>query len=127
MANQFFKSSIIFLFCIISSYLLAEQFIVKKKTKTPSTGKLKEMCCEQFADLLHQIPAIMHLLADVQTTSYGAISGYCEGVKTSFCESASKEQLKQTAQTLTELNQLFSDFIKKTNTKIQKVTDISIA
>lgn len=73
--------------------VLSNQFVVQKKTKLPSTHKLKEQCCEQYARIIQLIPGVMHSTADLQTIAFDILQRYCEGDAACLGSDLTKEQL----------------------------------
>jgi hypothetical protein len=73
-------------------YGMAE-FTEKRVKKGPSMATLKEQCCQEFGEILKQIPDMLRKIATLQEKSIEAISGYWQGDKESFCSMASREKL----------------------------------
>ena len=78
---------------VLSVWYGSAQFTEKRVKKGPSMATLKEQCCQEFGDILKQVPNMLRKVAALQEKALQAISGYWEGDKESFCNSASRQKL----------------------------------
>jgi len=79
--------------CIVFVWYGMAQFTEKRVKKGPSMATLKEQCCQEFGDILQQLPDMLRHVAAVQEKAMYAIRGYWQGDKESFCSTASREKL----------------------------------
>lgn len=89
---------------VISFFVLAENFVLKKQKRVPSQKVLKEQCCDEFGTLLELFPAIMRQMADLQEIAIKTIRGYWDGDKQSLCVCATKDQLESCTKRLAALD-----------------------
>ncbi len=78
---------------VVSVWYGMAQFTEKRVKKGPSMATLKEQCCQEFGEILKQIPDTLRKVAALQESAVQAISGYWEGDKESFCSTASRQKL----------------------------------
>ncbi len=98
-------NGIIVLFCFLNAVAhcegdVAQSFTAKRK-KGPSANSLKEQCCTSFGEVLSQSAGILSSIGLVQSNAVEIVSGYAQGDKQSWCEKASREQLKLCHEKLT--------------------------
>ncbi|TET36234.1 hypothetical protein E3J61_00950 [Candidatus Dependentiae bacterium] len=78
---------------VVSVWYGMAQFTEKRVKKGPSMATLKEHCCQEFGEILKQVPEMLRKVAALQEEAVQAISGYWEGDKESFCSTASRQKL----------------------------------
>jgi len=116
----FRKKRIVLVIGCISSFLIAEQFLIKNK-KTPSVSKLKEQCCEQYARIMQDVPDLLHVIADLQTKAITVIADYCDGDKTSSFQQASKDELLVYNQALSQIESILSNMKNQLAKQVEKL------
>ncbi len=78
---------------VMSVWYGMAQFTEKRVKKGPSMATLKEQYCQLCGEMLREVPVLLRKVAALQENALQAISGYWEGDKESFCNSASRQKL----------------------------------
>lgn len=73
------KKFVIIMLLIPAGLLLAESFVVEKKTKKVSSSKLKETCCSEFGEQLKLLAQMLKEMSVVQEKELLEIAKFLEG------------------------------------------------
>ncbi len=101
--------------------LVAAEFTEKREKKNVSTSTLKEECCEQFGELLKQIPHMLQMFARLQIEALTIIQGYWEGDKQSWCAQASRPKLLLCRDRLTILNKKMNNLLAECEQALKEI------
>ncbi|HEB41619.1 MAG TPA: hypothetical protein ENI08_01195 [Candidatus Dependentiae bacterium] len=105
MYEKWQKKRVLFLFSIILisvGWFVTGQFLLERKEKKVSRVSatvLREQCVKKMGDIMQIIPAIMHGLADLESSLLTHIYAFFDGEKC-FLLSAKKDQLSDLQQNL---------------------------
>ena len=94
----------------LSSLLIANEFVVKKR-KLPSLSKLKEQCCSSFARQHNRLSDIVTRLITIQKTEFNMLRAEFEG--TSCFDGSKKEKLQALAEKSVAFEQELEMFERK--------------
>ncbi len=97
--------------CITIGVIIGAEFVEKREKKNVSIATLKEECCEQFGELLKQIPSVLQMMARLQLESLAVIQGYWEGDKQSWCAVASRQKLLLCRERLTIVHKKINNML----------------
>lgn len=113
---------IIAILCGLGVFLgRAAEFIEKRSAKTPSVSTLKEECCEQFGEILKQIPQLLRMIAQLQSEALVVIQGYWESDKQSWCAQASRQKLMVCRDRLTMLQKKIDHVIAECEQTLKEI------
>lgn len=114
---------IIFFSVTIACALLSNQFMVQEKTKPLSTNKLKEECCRQCTDIIQEMPALMHMIASTQSSSFDTLQDYIDGDGVLF-KKLTKEQLIKYNKLLNDIAQLCQNFTTEITSILKQINEL---
>jgi hypothetical protein len=120
------RSSLILLI-IVGTTIIGTQtseFVEQRPKKNSSLAKMKEQCCERSAELLKEIPTLLHAIANIQRATMALIEGYWESDKQQWCNRVAAPKLHTATEQLHQLREKMRVLSQQCELLVKEITTL---